>query len=116
MRTKSSRLFLVLLHLVSVSTDIGGVNTNPRAILLERIQLQKDRLEGFIQHEGDDALAMPFWLQVSYSRLYVSYCCVVLCCVVLCCVVLCCHVNAHTHPLSLPLNPYLLRTMSMVYV
>lgn len=65
MRTRSSRLFLILLHLVGVSTDLplGGAN-HPLAIVLENVPLPKDGLEGLLR-EQDDALSQPFWLQVS---------------------------------------------------
>ena len=81
MRTRSSRLFFVLLHLVSVSTDIihiGGVY-NPQAIVLQRMQwTSADGLHGIlIQHLQQQqqqqqqqlplTLEDPFWLQVSYS-------------------------------------------------
>jgi hypothetical protein len=73
-RTRSSRLFVVLLHLVGVSTDERWHNTNnnPLAIALEKVQLTHEGLEGLIrdyeEYGEDSALSQPFWLQVSRPR------------------------------------------------
>ena len=78
-------MFIVLLHLVSVSTDIihiGGVY-NPQAIVLQRLQwTSADGLHGILlQHNQQQqqqlhqqqqqlplTLEDPFWLQVSDSE------------------------------------------------
>ena len=80
MRSRSSRLFIVLLHLVGVSTNLprrhgshlGIVGVHPMAILLERLSLEdfEDGLDGLLRasaldDEEDMLLAEPFWLQVS---------------------------------------------------
>jgi len=81
MRSRSSRLFIVLLHLVGVSTNIpkrrgshiGIVGVHPMSILLERLELEAfaDGLDGLLKHAaewnkngGDELLlAEPYWLQ-----------------------------------------------------
>jgi hypothetical protein len=82
MRERSSRLFIVLLHLVGVSTNLprrhgshlGIVGVNPIAILLERLELQKfdDGLDGLLRAAGkgeDDLLLVePYWLQDEESK------------------------------------------------
>lgn len=80
MRSRSSRLFIVLLHLVGVSTNVprrhgshlGIVGVNPVAILLERLELQEfdDGLDGFLRQAGNKenrVLEEPLWLQVCSS-------------------------------------------------
>jgi hypothetical protein len=83
MRSRSSRLFIVLLHLVGVSTNlprrltngVGIVGVHPMAILLERLSLEDfdDGLDGLLRAaRADDTedllLAEPFWLQVRILR------------------------------------------------
>mmetsp|Transcript_49304 Transcript_49304/g.148439 ORF Transcript_49304/g.148439 Transcript_49304/m.148439 type:complete len:104 (+) Transcript_49304:547-858(+) len=81
MRSRSSRLFIVLLHLVGVSTNlptklwdwnVGIVGAHPMAILLERLELESaGGLDGLLRrlkgagHDVDELLGEPFWLQVS---------------------------------------------------
>lgn len=81
MRSRSSRLFIVLLSLVGVSTNVpkkhgshrGIVGVNPMAILLERLYLEDfdDGLDGLLRQAGaaaqDLLLEEPYWLQVSYE-------------------------------------------------
>lgn len=78
MRSRSSRLFIVLLSLVGVSTNIphkhgshrGIVGVHPIAIILERLNLQDfdDGLDGLLREAGqvgqDLLLQEPYWLQV----------------------------------------------------
>jgi hypothetical protein len=77
MRSRSSRLFIVLLSLVGVSTNIphkhgshrGIVGVHPMNILLERLDLQdyEDGLVGLLREAGVAArelLQEPYWLQV----------------------------------------------------
>ena len=88
MRSRSSRLFIVLLHLVGVSTHlprnsffaalfpngngIGIVGVHPLSILLEPLELQAaggleellELLEGAGYDVEESVLREPFWLQV----------------------------------------------------
>jgi len=98
MRSRSSRLFVVLLHLVGVSTNfprnpllaaiypdslpmssVGIVGVHPLSILLEPLELQAagglGELLSLLQSAGYDVektvLGQPYWLQVSiHSPLY----------------------------------------------
>lgn len=82
MRRRSSRLFLVLLHLVGVSTNlprnspgysfwnVGIIGVHPMAILLESLDLRSvGGLDGLLArmrdagYSGDDLLSEPFWFQ-----------------------------------------------------
>mmetsp|Transcript_8848 Transcript_8848/g.11761 ORF Transcript_8848/g.11761 Transcript_8848/m.11761 type:complete len:743 (+) Transcript_8848:533-2761(+) len=82
MRSRSSRLFIVLLHLVGVSTNlprpgysywwnVGIVGVHPMAILFESLDLKHaGGLDGFLAqmralgYDPDiDILAEPYWLQ-----------------------------------------------------
>lgn len=79
MRSGSSRLFIVLLHLVGVRTNlplkrrglffnVGIVGVHPVAILLEKLLLDpKDGLDGLLrkmpQSLGENVLNDPYWLQ-----------------------------------------------------
>lgn len=88
MRSRSSRLFIVLLHLVGVSTNLPGnsfiavlfpngqsgvgiVGVNPLAILLEPLELQVagglDKLINILETNGHNVdetlLGQPYWLQ-----------------------------------------------------
>mmetsp|Transcript_25138 Transcript_25138/g.54874 ORF Transcript_25138/g.54874 Transcript_25138/m.54874 type:complete len:1075 (-) Transcript_25138:129-3353(-) len=81
MRSRSSRLFIVLLHLVGVSTNLphniwgnpfwqGIVGVHPTSIFLERLQLEAaGGLDGLLDklleagYNADDVLSQPFWLQ-----------------------------------------------------
>ena len=88
MRTRSSRLFIVLLHLVGLSTNlpkhpflaalfpngngVGIVGVHPLSILLEPLELQEaggleellELLEGAGYDVEESILKEPFWLQV----------------------------------------------------
>lgn len=75
MRRRSSRLFVVLLHLVGISTNFYNNNSgvNPEPIVLEELDLQKfeDGLKGLLQHaakwrrNGDEILlSEPYWFKV----------------------------------------------------
>lgn len=81
MRSRSSRLFIVLLHLVGVSTNLphniwgnpfwqGIVGVQPMSIFLESLQLEAaGGLDGLLDklleagYNPDDVLSQPFWLQ-----------------------------------------------------
>lgn len=79
MRSRSSRLFIVLLHLVGVSTNlpaklwdwnVGIVGAHPTAILLERLELESaGGLDGLLRRLGgagydvEGLLEEPYWLQ-----------------------------------------------------
>lgn len=79
MRSRSSRLFVVLLHLVGVSTNLpqhvrhGIVGVHPLSILLEPLELQAagglgellSLLEGAGYDVDKTVLHEPYWLQVS---------------------------------------------------
>ena len=84
MRSRSSRLFVVLLHLVGVSYNLpnnpfkrsGIVGVHPLSILLEPLELQAagglNELLALLEGAGYDVdktvLNEPYWLQVSQSR------------------------------------------------
>lgn len=93
MRSRSSRLFVVLLHLVGVSTNfrsssflgvfhgqvhsgVGIVGVHPLSILLEPLELQASgglgELLSLLEDAGYDVektvLGEPYWLQVSLDR------------------------------------------------
>lgn len=79
MRSRSSRLFIVLLHLVGVSTNlpaklwdwnVGIVGAHPMAVLLERLELESaGGLDGLLRrlrgagYDVDGLLEEPYWLQ-----------------------------------------------------
>jgi hypothetical protein len=82
MRSRSSRLFVVLLHLVGVSNNlpnhpfqrtVGIVGVHPLSILLEPLELQAagglSELLSLLERAGYDVdktlLNEPYWLQVS---------------------------------------------------
>ncbi len=91
MRSRSSRLFVVLLHLVGVSTNfprnpflaalypesgIGIVGVHPLSILLEPLELQAAgglaELLSLLESAGYDVektvLGEPYWLQVGFFK------------------------------------------------
>ena len=85
MRSRSSRLSVVLLHLVGVSTNlprnpfesgVGIVGVHPLSILLEPLELQAagglSELLALLEGAGYDVdktvLREPYWLQVSSKR------------------------------------------------
>lgn len=98
MRSRSSRLFVVLLHLVGVSNNlpnnpfqgsVGIVGVHPLSILLEPLELQAagglgellSLLEGAGYDVDKTVLNEPFWLQVCiFMNIYflhkkvMSYC------------------------------------------
>ena len=93
MRSRSSRLFVVLLHLVGVSTNfpsnpflaalhpekfrngVGIVGVHPLSILLEPLELQAagglGELLSLLENSGYDVektvLGEPYWLQVRWN-------------------------------------------------
>ena len=78
MRSRSSRLFIVLLHLVGVRTNlplnssfwkVGIVGVHPIAIVLEDLKLDpKGGLDGLLKKMpkelAESILGDPYWLQV----------------------------------------------------
>ena len=76
MRQRSTRLFIVLLHLLGLSKHLPGTQrfgVNPEHIVLEELDLQKfeDGLDGLLKHaakwrkNGDKILlSEPYWLKV----------------------------------------------------
>lgn len=81
MRSRSSRLFVVLLHIVGVSTNLpqharhGIVGVHPLSILLEPLELQAagglGELLALLEGAGYDVdktvLHEPYWLQVRFA-------------------------------------------------
>jgi len=74
MRTRSSRLFIVLIHIIGVSTTIPGqqgtssTEINKYAVILERLLLDEDGLDALLRRsiedgEESDIFAEPFWIQ-----------------------------------------------------
>jgi len=80
MRTRSSRLFIVLIHVIGVSTTIPGqhgtsfTKINKYAVILEKLLLDEDRLDGLDgldallrrsieDGEESDIFSEPFWIQ-----------------------------------------------------
>lgn len=96
MRSRSSRLFVVLLHLVGVSTNLprnsflaaffpnglpsGIVGVNPMTILLEPLELKAagglEKLLEIFEAAGHDIdetfLNEPYWLQVCYQSRFLA--------------------------------------------
>ncbi len=83
MRSRSSRLFVVLLHLVGISNNlpnnpfkrVGIIGVHPLSILLEPLELQAagglgdllSLLEGAGYDVDETVLGEPYWLQVRRS-------------------------------------------------
>ncbi len=83
MRSRSSRLFVVLLHLVGISNNLpnnpfkrsGIIGVHPLSILLEPLELQAagglgellSLLEGAGYDVDETVLSEPYWLQVRTS-------------------------------------------------
>lgn len=80
MRTRSSRLFVVLLHIAGVSRNLPAKNEgtestaiNPLSVILEVLRLdEEDGLELLIRKAIDETdedenqiLSEPFWIQVN---------------------------------------------------
>lgn len=84
MRSRSSRLFVVLLHLVGISNNlpnnpfkrgVGIIGVHPLSILLEPLELQAagglGELLALLESAGynvdETVLKEPYWLQVRFS-------------------------------------------------
>mmetsp|Transcript_27624 Transcript_27624/g.40786 ORF Transcript_27624/g.40786 Transcript_27624/m.40786 type:complete len:934 (+) Transcript_27624:202-3003(+) len=86
MRTRSSRLFAVLLHVVGVSTNLptpsagsGSTVINPLSVILEVLRLDEDGLDSLIRKAIDESdeeesyiLSEPFWIQDQADGLCLS--------------------------------------------